>query len=62
MFVIRTYLLPLEALATVEPWRARAAEVFAELPDDMADYKGIARYRGLVTAWLGERLPATAAA
>nr|WP_287001409.1 MULTISPECIES: DUF3445 domain-containing protein [Gordonia] len=52
MFVIRTYLLPLEALATVEPWRTRAAEVFAELPDDMADYKGIIKYRTRASEWL----------
>lgn len=52
MFLIRTYLLPLEAVATVDPWRARAAEVFAELPDDMADYKGIIKYRTRAAQWL----------
>ncbi len=52
MFLIRTYMLPLETLAGVEPWRARAAEVFAELPDDMADYKGIIKYKGRAAQWL----------
>lgn len=52
MFLIRTYLLPLELLATVEPWRRRAAEVLAELPEDMADYKGVIKYRDRAAAWL----------
>ena len=52
MFLIRTYLLPLERLAAVEPWRARTARVLAELPDDMADYKGIIKYRDRAAAWL----------
>ncbi|MGV6991780.1 heme-dependent oxidative N-demethylase subunit alpha family protein [Gordonia amicalis] len=52
MFLIRTYLLPLELLATVDPWRRRAAEVLAELPEDMADYKGIIKYRDRAARWL----------
>jgi hypothetical protein len=52
MFLIRTYLLPLEQLATVEPWRVRAAEVLAELPEDMADYKGIIKYKDRAASWL----------
>ncbi|MDN7122778.1 DUF3445 domain-containing protein [Nocardioides sp. ChNu-153] len=52
MFLIRSYLLPLADLARVEPWRARAADVIAELPEDMADYKGIATYRHRAAAWL----------
>lgn len=52
MFLIRTYLLPLELLATVEPWRRRAAAVLAELPEDIADYKGIIKYRDRAAAWL----------
>ncbi|MFT4126164.1 MAG: DUF3445 domain-containing protein [Gordonia sp. (in: high G+C Gram-positive bacteria)] len=52
MFLIRTYLLPLEQVATVEPWRVRAAEVLAELPADMADYKGVIKYRDRAAAWL----------
>nr|WP_202387754.1 DUF3445 domain-containing protein [Nocardioides flavescens] len=52
MFLIRTHLQPLEAIARVEPWRSRAAEVLAELPEDMADYKGIIKYRDRAAAWL----------
>ncbi|MFE0750335.1 heme-dependent oxidative N-demethylase subunit alpha family protein [Gordonia sp. NPDC058843] len=52
MFVIRTYMLPLEQLATVEPWRRRTAEVLAELPADMADYKGIIKFRDRAASWL----------
>lgn len=52
MFLIRTYLLPLAELAAVEPWRRRTAAVLAELPDDMADYKGIIKYRARAARWL----------
>ncbi|MEU0496017.1 DUF3445 domain-containing protein [Mycobacterium sp. NPDC006124] len=54
-FLIRTYLLSLEQLATVEPWRRRAAAVLAELPEDLADYKGFAAHRARIVAWLGTR-------
>jgi hypothetical protein len=56
-FLIRTYLLPLADLVTVEPWRERAAEVLAELPDDMADYKGIISYRDRTVQWLRAHAP-----
>lgn len=51
-FLIRTYLLPLCDLATVEPWRLRTAAVLAELPDDLAVYKGFAPYRQRAVQWL----------
>ncbi len=51
-FLIRTYMLPLADLVTVEPWRERAAAVLAELPDDIADYKGIISYRDRAVDWL----------
>ena len=51
-FLIRTYMLPLADLATVDAWRTRAAAVLAELPDDMADYKGIIGYRDRAVDWL----------
>lgn len=56
-FLIRTYMLPLADLVTVEPWRARAEMVLAELPDDMADYKGIISYRDRAVAWLRSHAP-----
>lgn len=57
LFLIRTYLLPFADLATVEPWRARTAAVLADLPEDMADYKGVISYRDRAVAWLEARAP-----
>ncbi len=57
MFLIRTYMLPLDQVVTVEPWRRRTAEVLAELPSDIADYKGIIKYRDRAAAWLDARKP-----
>ena len=59
MFLIRTYMLPLAQLATVEVWRRRTAEVLAELPGDMADYKGIIKFRDRAAQWLRAAAPAT---
>jgi hypothetical protein len=58
MFLIRTYMLSLEELATVEDWRVRTAQVLAALPDDMAEYKGIIKYRDRAARWLTEAAPA----
>ena len=52
LFLIRTYMLSFDQLAAIEPWRRRAAEVLAELPEDLADYKGIIKYRDRAAAWL----------
>lgn len=52
MFLIRTHLLPLEQLATIDEWRLRTAAVLDELPADLAEYKGIAPYRARAAAWL----------
>ncbi|MGV9709529.1 heme-dependent oxidative N-demethylase subunit alpha family protein [Gordonia sp. NPDC003424] len=62
MFLIRTHLLPLETLATVESWRQRTAAVLAGLPDDMADYKGIIKYRNRAADWLRAAVPPAATA
>ncbi|MCV7225460.1 heme-dependent oxidative N-demethylase family protein [Mycolicibacterium komossense] len=51
-FLIRTYMLALVDVAAVEPWRARMASVLAELPDDLADYKGFLPYRDRAVSWL----------
>ncbi|MGY1685773.1 heme-dependent oxidative N-demethylase family protein [Geodermatophilus sp. SYSU D00867] len=51
-FLIRTHLLSLRELAAVPEWRRRTAAVLTELPDDMAAYKGIERYRHAAAAWL----------
>jgi hypothetical protein len=52
MFLIRTYLLSLAELAQVPAWRARFGQVLAELPDDMAEYKGLTRFRHHAADWL----------
>lgn len=56
-FLIRTYMLPLADLITVEPWRERAEAVISELPADMADYKGIISYRDRTVEWLRAHAP-----
>ena len=54
-FLIRSYMLPLADVATVEQWRVRTAAVLAELPDDMVEYKGLAAYRDRAVSWLQAR-------
>lgn len=52
MFLIRTHLLSFEEVALVPEWAQRLHDVLVELPDDIADYKGITRTRGPGIAWL----------
>lgn len=52
MFLIRTYLLPLHDVAGTQAWRLRMASVLADLPDDMASYKGIVKYHRRAADWL----------
>ncbi|PXW26122.1 UNVERIFIED_CONTAM: uncharacterized protein DUF3445 [Williamsia faeni] len=52
MFLIRTYLLPFAAIATVPEWADRLYRVLEDLPLDMADYKGVSRTRGAGMRWL----------
>lgn len=59
MFLIRTYLLPFEAIATVPEWGSRLLDVLVELPDDIADYKGLALTRGPAIAWLRDHVATT---
>ncbi|MBF6441902.1 heme-dependent oxidative N-demethylase family protein [Nocardia farcinica] len=54
MFLIRTYLLPFRAVASVPEWGARLHAVLRELPADMAEYKGLARTREPGVRWLAE--------
>lgn len=51
-FLIRTYMLPFTDIASVDEWRTRTASVLAELPEDIAAYKGISGYRDRMVAWL----------
>lgn len=52
LFLVRTYLASLREIATVPAWRERLGKVLEELPPDMAEYKGIDRYRQAAAAWL----------
>ncbi len=55
MFPIRTYLASLDRVCEVPAWSRRLERVLADLPEDLVDYKGLARYRDMAVAWLGER-------
>ena len=52
MFLIRTYMLPFGDVVTVPGWGRRLYRVLAELPEDMSDYKGLARVREPALRWL----------
>ncbi|MBD8043834.1 DUF3445 domain-containing protein [Arthrobacter sp. Sa2BUA2] len=52
LFLIRTHLLSLRDLALVPVWRARFGEVLRGLPEDLVEYKGLARIRGPAADWL----------
>ncbi|ALV41935.1 hypothetical protein AU252_12825 [Pseudarthrobacter sulfonivorans] len=52
LFLVRTYLLSLADIARVPVWREIVGRVLAELPEDMAEYKGISRYRKAASDWL----------
>ncbi|MEZ5150617.1 heme-dependent oxidative N-demethylase family protein [Rhodococcus zopfii] len=54
MFLIRTYLLPFDEIALVPEWADRLYRILEELPEDMADYKGITRTREPGLKWLRE--------
>jgi len=52
IFLVRTYMASLREIATVPAWGRRLGHVLQELPSDMAEYKGIDRYRDAAAAWL----------
>jgi len=56
LFLIDTRFLSLADVATVPAWAARLLAVLTDLPDDIADYKGLAGLRARVTGCLRERL------
>lgn len=51
-FSIRCYLISIKDLATVPKWAMRMHRVLKTLPDELADYKGLTRYRATVVDWL----------
>lgn len=42
----------MQDVALVPAWRDRLAAVVDELPEDMADYKGLTRFRAEAGDWL----------
>ncbi|HEU0103851.1 MAG TPA: DUF3445 domain-containing protein [Mycobacteriales bacterium] len=51
-FNIRTYMASLADVATVPAWAGQLAAVVDELPQEIAEYKGIDGYRSEAMAWL----------
>ncbi len=49
MFPIRCYSMALDELVTVPKWARRMHRVLRDLPEDLASYKGLIRWR--TTAW-----------
>jgi hypothetical protein len=54
LFVIRCYLISMNELTTVPKWARRLPRVLRSLPDAIADYKGLTRYRNTTVDWLSQ--------
>lgn len=54
VFPIRCYLLRLDELVTSPKWARRMHRVLRDLPSDLADYKGLSRWRPTAVAWLSQ--------
>lgn len=54
LFVIRCYLIKMEELVTVPKWGRRFHRVLRGLPPELADYKGLTRYRPTTIEWLSK--------
>lgn len=54
MFSIRTYLASLEELTTNPAWARRLHRVLRDLPEAIADYKGLTQYRHTVVEHLAQ--------
>ncbi|MCS3470011.1 hypothetical protein M2401_003761 [Pseudomonas sp. JUb42] len=52
MFSIRTYLISMNELVSHPGWGQRLHRVLRDLPDPIADYKGMTRYRQTLVQWL----------
>jgi hypothetical protein len=52
LFGIRGYLIRLEELVRVKKWGCRLHRVLRDLHPDIADYKGMARYRQIIVDYL----------
>jgi len=54
LFSIRGYLISMEQLVTVPKWARRMHRVLKTLPPELADYKGLTRYRDTTIEWLSK--------
>jgi hypothetical protein len=54
MFSIRTYLASMAELVTHPAWAHRLHRVLRDLPEPIADYKGMTRYRKTLVDWLSQ--------
>ena len=54
LFVIRCFLINMEELVTVPKWGRRFHRVLRDLPVELADYKGLTRYRPTTVDWLAK--------
>ncbi|NKE04466.1 heme-dependent oxidative N-demethylase family protein [Mesobacillus selenatarsenatis] len=52
LFTIHTHLLPLEEFVQHTPWLEQFSAILKELPEFIADYKGISLYRDVVLEYL----------
>lgn len=54
MFGIRTYLASMNELTTNPTWATRLHRVLRDLPDPIAEYKGMTHYRQPLVEWLSQ--------
>jgi hypothetical protein len=54
LFSIRCYLIKMNELVTVPKWGRRLPRVLRTLPNEIADYKGLTRYRDMTIDWLSK--------
>jgi hypothetical protein len=54
LFSIRCYLIKMNELVTVPKWGRRLPRVLRTLPNELADYKGLTRYREMTIEWLSK--------
>ena len=54
LFSIRCYLIKMNELVTVPKWGRRLPRVLSTLPNELADYKGLTRYRQMTIDWLSK--------
>lgn len=54
LFVIRCYLIKMDELVTVPKWGRRFHRVLRDLPNELADYKGMTIFRPMTVEWLSK--------